>query len=172
MELHLSEEQAKALSLLLKDKVELLEDGDIPSTPLGLIAIQLERGKAIELQNIWVSLYHIQRCYGGPEEGGWYYDHYELISARAFSNPETAAYSYCDSLRTIFEETNPRENTPLLTEEAVKDLRIKPDEVEQMMLGRRDYVEAPFNGPGGDTYLLCLEPTRGEQATWRKPIYC
>jgi hypothetical protein len=26
-----------------------------------------------------ISLYEIERCYGGPEEGGWWYDFYELV---------------------------------------------------------------------------------------------
>lgn len=28
-----------------------------------------------------VNVYEISRCYGGPEEGGWYYDHYEIIES-------------------------------------------------------------------------------------------
>jgi hypothetical protein len=23
---------------------------------------------------LWVNVYHLELCYGGPEEGGWYYD--------------------------------------------------------------------------------------------------
>lgn len=25
---------------------------------------------------VWITLYEISRCYGGPEEGGWWYDYY------------------------------------------------------------------------------------------------
>ena len=31
-----------------------------------------------------------QRCYGGPEEGGWWYDRGELIEYQAFNNEDTA----------------------------------------------------------------------------------
>jgi hypothetical protein len=27
----------------------------------------------------FISVYSITRCYGGPEEGGWYYDHFDLL---------------------------------------------------------------------------------------------
>ena len=26
----------------------------------------------------WVSIYHARQCYGGPEEGGWWYDWMDL----------------------------------------------------------------------------------------------
>lgn len=29
---------------------------------------------------VWVSAYHVQRAYGGPEEGGWYFDAGELLA--------------------------------------------------------------------------------------------
>jgi hypothetical protein len=28
---------------------------------------------------VYVSVYAVSRCYGGPEEGGWYYDWYEHV---------------------------------------------------------------------------------------------
>jgi hypothetical protein len=28
------------------------------------------------MRNAWLSLYDVERCYGGPEEGGWWYDHW------------------------------------------------------------------------------------------------
>ncbi|AIW03169.1 hypothetical protein CPT_Mater234 [Bacillus phage Mater] len=28
---------------------------------------------------VYVNVYLVERCYGGPEEGGWYYNHYECI---------------------------------------------------------------------------------------------
>lgn len=31
------------------------------------------------MKKVWVNVYKIERCYGGPEEGGWWYNHYECI---------------------------------------------------------------------------------------------
>jgi hypothetical protein len=30
-------------------------------------------------QMVYVNVYSIERCYGGPEEGGWWYDWYECL---------------------------------------------------------------------------------------------
>lgn len=32
----------------------------------------------------WVGVYLVDRAYGGPEEGGWYYDCGELVTDRSF----------------------------------------------------------------------------------------
>ena len=32
----------------------------------------------------YVSVYSVSRCYGGPEEGGWYYDWWELVKIIKF----------------------------------------------------------------------------------------
>lgn len=29
----------------------------------------------------YASVYNVERCYGGPEEGGWYYDHLDFCFA-------------------------------------------------------------------------------------------
>lgn len=41
--------------------------------------------------NTWyVCLCINQRCYGGPEEGGWWYDRGELCEYQVFNNEDTA----------------------------------------------------------------------------------
>jgi len=37
-----------------------------------------------------VSVYLVQRCYGGPEEGGWYYDAGELVVTETHPTPADA----------------------------------------------------------------------------------
>lgn len=41
-------------------------------------------------KSIYVSLYEIDRCYGGPEEGGWWYDRHTLLSSKKFYDEEEA----------------------------------------------------------------------------------
>lgn len=42
-----------------------------------------------------VAFYDVDRAYGGPEEGGWWYDTGALVRiSRVFSN-EDSAYTYC-----------------------------------------------------------------------------
>ena len=38
----------------------------------------------------FVSVYRHHRCYGGPEEGGWWYDRYELEGSIAFATHDEA----------------------------------------------------------------------------------
>lgn len=33
-------------------------------------------------KRVIVSVYRVCRCYGGPEEGGWYYDAYEHLESK------------------------------------------------------------------------------------------
>lgn len=39
---------------------------------------------------VYVSLYEVERAYGGPEEGGWWYDQWTLISTKKFFDEEEA----------------------------------------------------------------------------------
>lgn len=39
----------------------------------------------------YVNVYEITRCYGGPEEGGWWYDEGEIVESHGpFTDQETA----------------------------------------------------------------------------------
>jgi len=48
----------------------------------------------------YVVLYSSQRCYGGPEEGGWWYDSNELIEYKVFTTEE-AANAVADKVREV-----------------------------------------------------------------------
>lgn len=39
---------------------------------------------------VFVAVVSVSRHYGGPEEGGWWYDWSEIESVRAFHNPRRA----------------------------------------------------------------------------------
>lgn len=34
---------------------------------------------------VLVGVYHVDRCYGGPEEGGWYFDAWQHVASRLVS---------------------------------------------------------------------------------------
>lgn len=53
---------------------------------------QMQGGKPV-----YVSLYEIEKCYGGPEEGGWWYDRYTLLSTKKFFDEEEAN-NFCEAL--------------------------------------------------------------------------
>jgi len=37
------------------------------------------QARALPTQRVWVTAYALTRSYGGPEEGGWWYDHAEPL---------------------------------------------------------------------------------------------
>ncbi len=43
-----------------------------------------------KLDGYFVSMYSIERCYGGPEEGGWWYDWYVYVGASYHETREQA----------------------------------------------------------------------------------
>lgn len=51
-----------------------------------------------------VSVYEVYRRYGGPEEGGWYYDEGYLVYADAYASAE-AAVAEAERLREVYPET-------------------------------------------------------------------
>lgn len=46
---------------------------------------------------VYVSLYEIEKCYGGPEEGGWWFDRWTMLSSKKFFDAEEAQ-TFCDNL--------------------------------------------------------------------------
>lgn len=55
----------------------------------------------------YVSVYKVHRCYGGPEEGGWYYDAYEHICSMPLRIHEGIkdVHAVMDFLRPRFKST-------------------------------------------------------------------
>jgi hypothetical protein len=52
----------------------------------------------------YVSVYEVYRRYGGPEEGGWYYDEGYLVYESSFASAEDAV-TEAEWLRTAYPET-------------------------------------------------------------------
>ena len=55
----------------------------------------------------YVNVYEMTRLYGGPEEGGWWYDAGELILSKKLPNVD-AAYDYAESLSEKYPSTGKR----------------------------------------------------------------
>lgn len=41
-------------------------------------------------KQFYIAEFGVSRHYGGPEEGGWWYDWYELVNVRIFKNKRAA----------------------------------------------------------------------------------
>jgi hypothetical protein len=55
----------------------------------------------------FVNVYAVTRVYGGPEEGGWWYDTGELMFCKPFENADDA-YEYAESISDKYPTTGKR----------------------------------------------------------------
>lgn len=70
--------------------------------------LEEERERAYTYRNgWWVNAYEVFRQYGGPEEGGWWFDSGEPVASKRFNREETARV-YADQLRKQFPRTDKR----------------------------------------------------------------
>ena len=53
----------------------------------------------------YVSIYLVQNCYGGAEEGGWWYDWYNLEDSYRFADEETA-YAKAQEISDLLNQRN------------------------------------------------------------------
>jgi hypothetical protein len=58
-----------------------------------------------KLQVIWVNAYRISRHYGGPEEGGWYYDWNTCIASMPVLNGTKTTQARIDFIIEWMQET-------------------------------------------------------------------
>ena len=72
------------------------EDGDLIYPRSALRAVRNQRLKKGVADPIWIVLQNVSRHYGGPEEGGWWYDWYSTIEVRK-------AYTWQSALKAVRE---------------------------------------------------------------------
>jgi hypothetical protein len=107
----------------------------------------------------YVSIYRHQRCYGGPEEGGWWYDGYELEGGVPFAS-RTAAENYLAKKQEEIAQRN-RDEAPIRD----RALALLPDE-ESAYCGE-GYIPKVWSDGGKITILI--ETILGEQDNSRSP---
>ena len=73
-------------------------------------------------QSGFVSVYRTRRCYGGPEEGGWWYDRTMLMGSVGFPSME-AAEQYFRVTSLLVSEMNEQEHP-----ERIRAMASLPDE--------------------------------------------
>lgn len=95
---------------------------------------------------LWlVTLYSVTRHYGGPEEGGWYYDNYELVEEEPSKGP--------------------------MRWELAADLQVDLKEAEEQARREDRRPQGRFSVLGGADRVWCLERNRGEETDLRRPRY-
>ncbi len=121
-----------------------------------------ERGEEFDKGNEgrqYVSAYTVQKAYGGSEEGGWWYDVYELIDTIPVAT-RTAA----EKVRKFLEEKYKNENEERGPLDSARGFEKLPE-------GTEDYqIPKGFTGDASEVRII-IEDTPGEMATKGRPHY-
>lgn len=165
----LTKEQVEYLKRKIADDVGYYEDGEIREGANEASAIyqQLLTLEAVECRNLWVTLYSIETAYGGPEEGGWTYDNYQVVDSFGVSNSKSAIKAWSTFAIEVLGRVDFHEQRWELwpKDEELNECFTKED----CQVWPHRYIQPICSNM---KYLLCIEPIRGYQTTWRRPIYC
>lgn len=109
----------------------------------------------------YVTLYEVQSRYGGPEEGGWYYDWFTPVASQQVADEQTA-HDLAEQIR---------EKADQMTTDAT-------GEWARQMLESCEWAEArgidpaDMDEPDGPTrFLVFFENFPGEYETKERPYY-
>ena len=109
--------------------------------------------------NQYVSVYEVQRAYGGPEEGGWWYDAYQLVDTHPVATLE-AAQKVKEFLKNKLKTEN-EQRGPLDSSRGFDSL---PEGTEDWQIPRG------FSGSASELVVI-IEDEPGEHTTKEIPHY-
>ena len=168
-QLYLTEKEIDLLKTLVLPGTDFDDDGSIKSdcTDEAHVAStlyeKLRKQRRGDTGAVWVTTYELGDMYGGPEEGGWWYTHYTLLSSRGFTNIESALEDYnstCKELASdagqMFEEETITSITPKVTNSDNAGYHIASTRI-------RDFDM---------TLVVMMETQLGSHATVDRPFYC
>lgn len=110
---------------------------------------------------IQFSIYDVNRVYGGPEEGGWYWDAYQHVKSFERDVPLMNVTSWTSDLRDCTELNNPIGQTMGALERLTKSMNEREGKT-------RDLSSVLSNGQ----YIGMFEEIPGENQTKECPHYC
>lgn len=171
----LTKEQLELIKNLVADDVNFCDDGsvdiwneDAKVMNAGQIFKQCEIAEHVGVQVAWLSVYEMQRAYGGPEEGGWYYTDKQLCSTRAYDSVGALVRAYNSNADSLAEQVGLSREEALaehITEEWLADTIHRID-------SPFTYVKyACFKENRDRSFYLVIEVTPGADVTYVKPIY-
>jgi hypothetical protein len=118
----------------------------------------------------YVNIYKVDRAYGGPEEGGWYYDVGELVESKCFS------WAGSD-----YHEGTSYDNAIDYSEQVEKELMQSEKLPYNMGYGPHDGCDNDGNGddnyliPGGNwgegSYKIEVSPKKGANYPTERPYW-
>ena len=113
-------------------------------------------------KDCFLSVYSVTQCYGGPEEGGWWYSFYDLEVTKHFYSWEAAEKAYDSLTEWAEEQTKERKRAATLA-------------LANMPEGNDPYLDTegyiPRHQVGDEEIYLVVEKERGENQTTERPHY-
>lgn len=178
----LTKAQVSLLRELLSPSVELDDEGGYTGDEdaLGIIR-QLDISEHIGETTLWLSRYTVEQCYGGPEEGGWWYDWWDLDWSECLTL-EDLVIQWNELVCSLSDEAMPGRELPdvnelLLTTEQItrraEELR-NTDEHGEFIPNLQEYTlfELPVCLDRYTTAVLVIELCRGSRVSINRPHYC
>lgn len=168
-------EQLELVRQLVKPSIEYDDNGDMNiwakdenAMNAAQIYRQCELAEANELQFAWLSVYEAHRAWGGPEEGGWGYDHWYLRWTAAYDSVEELVRNWNEQVYNLANDTGMPLDVAidhLITSKWVSEQQCKSDTSLSYMKMVR-FREDAYN----PVYLV-IEATPGAEATLYKPVW-
>ena len=178
----LTEAQVAMLRKLLSPSVEPTDDGGYEGDEdaIGIIR-QLDISERVCQTGLWLSRYTIEECYGGPEEGGWWYDGWYLDWSECLT-VEDLVTQWNELVRSLNDEAMPGHelvsvNELMLTTEQVMERARKLPEVDsqgERVPNIQEYslFEVDVRVDRYPHVALVVELSRGSHISINRPHYC
>jgi len=168
-QIYLSETDLNLLKTLLRPGADFDDDG-YPENDQAILYQKLVDQQRIDPSALWVSVYEEMQQYGGPEEGGWWYTHYELSNGRGFTDTE----KLLDYYNAAYQELSDDYDCVLpLVKGAISlmDLEASVAAAQQSDYDCDPMCTTRFNVDKGVKLMLCIEVQLGSQATVGRPCF-
>lgn len=178
----LTEVQVAMLRRLLSPSVEPDDEGGYTGDDdaIGIIR-QLDISECVCETGLWLSRYTVEQCYGGPEEGGWWYDWWELDWSECLTL-EDLVTQWNELVQSLNDEAMPGHELP-----SVSELLLTTEQITQRAEELHDTDEHGELIPNIQEYALfeltvrldryteavvCIELSRGSHVSINRPHYC
>lgn len=178
--LSLTNNQLELIKSLLEPSIvrddETGEPDSTESDPLAAtIMTQIDRQRALDQQpSLFLSLYETRLCYGGPEEGGWYYYFTERIATELLTFPALVdqwneLVKYCADQ---YGQVQTPDETTLLTISKLNELVSHVDQSDLNAWARPVYELHFTDDPEHVAAIITIEGVPGILADTHRPYYC
>lgn len=174
--LTLDDQQARLIMDLIAPSIEHDADGNIDpdvNPDAANIAQQLNQAQRSDLAILYVSLYEDEQCYGGPEEGGWYYWRTKHIWTNASTDTDEIVTWWNSVIADLAGEAVDHiaeENWSMSTLDLSELLALCEGEHEALAPLKEAMLM--HDARTRDTYRLVLELVPGSQVGSECPYYC